>query len=163
MTPALTESLPIVVPRSSHPLSLFPDGIKTSGQHPPLYDELLSFDSFPTEIAGPTVWRSDDYVHNPERWIHDFTHEEISEMSAAADGFITAKLPLTGISKVLHTVPALSYRGSCGFRIISSFPIYQGYWNRYDMNCSMAKGSSCSKGSQLKSGAIINLQWRTWG
>ena len=101
MAPALTESCSSVAPHLSHPLSLFPDGIKTSGQHPPLYNELKSFEDFPIEINGPTVWRSDDYVLNPERWIHEFTPEEVSEMSVAADGFMESGIPLTGISKVL--------------------------------------------------------------
>ena len=80
--------------------ALFPDGIKTSGQHPPLYNELRPFDDFPTEILGPTVWTADDYVHNPERWVHELSSEEIAEMSEAADFFLAGSIPLTGITKV---------------------------------------------------------------
>ena len=102
MAPALTES----APAPSHQLLdapsklTFPDGIKTSGQHPPLYDKLRPFEDFPQEITGPTVWKAEDYIRNPERWVHPFTMDEISEMSDAADKFIAASIPLTGISKV---------------------------------------------------------------
>lgn len=82
------------------PRSIFPDGIKTSGQHPPLYHQLRPYHDFPNEITGSTVWDANDYKNNPERWTHWFTDEEIAEMSEAADSFRNAKIPLTGISKV---------------------------------------------------------------
>jgi hypothetical protein len=106
MAPALTEIPP--PPQSTHPLtkrvslSIFPDGIKTSGQHPPLYDLLRPFSDFPKEITGPTVWKAEDYKDNPEKWTHRFTEDEISELSEAADQFIAAGIPLTGITKVQH-------------------------------------------------------------
>ena len=103
MAPGLTE----IVPPAAHefggkPVSktIFPDGIKTSGQHPPLYDELRSFEDFPKEIVGPTIWNAEDYVNGPERWVHRFTEEEITEMSIAANSFLALGTPLTGISKV---------------------------------------------------------------
>jgi len=82
------------------PRSIFPDGIRTSGQHPPLYDALKPYEEFPKEISGPTVWRKEDYVNKPEQWIHHFTASEIQELSDAADQFIERGTPLTGISKV---------------------------------------------------------------
>ena len=54
------------------PLSIFPDGIKTSGQHPPNYDELRAFEDFPDVIDGPTLWKAEDYRDNPERWVCAF-------------------------------------------------------------------------------------------
>lgn len=80
--------------------NVFPDGIKTSGQHAPLYDQLRPYEDFPKEITGPTVWNADDYKNNPERWTHPFSEEEVAELSAAADKFIADGIPLTGISKV---------------------------------------------------------------
>lgn len=101
MAPAVAESLP------QPPLKLlsvsrdiFPDGIKTSGQHPPLYEKLKSFEEFPDEIKGSSVWKKEDYENNPERWVHRFSDEEVAEMSTAADAFIAAGTPLTGIAKV---------------------------------------------------------------
>lgn len=79
---------------------IFPDGIKTSGQHPPLYNLLKPYSDFPKEITGPTVWKAGDYENNPERWVHDFSEEEISELSVVADKFIADGTPLIGISKV---------------------------------------------------------------
>ena len=102
MAPTVTESRPTAPHITNGPASksLFPDGIKTSGQHPPLYDKLHSYNDFPEEISGPTVWRSVDYISNPERWVHEFDLEEIAELSDAADRFIAAATPLTGITKV---------------------------------------------------------------
>lgn len=82
------------------PRDIFPDGIRTSGQHPPVYDQLKPFSEFPEHIEGPTVWRKEDYENNPEKWIHPLTDDEIQELSDAADRFIESGTPLTGISKV---------------------------------------------------------------
>ncbi|KAL1844815.1 hypothetical protein VTK73DRAFT_1738 [Phialemonium thermophilum] len=50
------------------PRSIFPDGIRTSGQHPPLYDVLRPFADFPEHITGKTVWDAKDFISHPERW-----------------------------------------------------------------------------------------------
>lgn len=102
MAPGLTAALPNQSPtvEKQLPLSIFPDGIKTSGQHPPLYHKLKPYHDFPHEITGPTVWDADDYKNNPERWTHYFTNDEVAEMSEAADNFRNAGIPLTGITKV---------------------------------------------------------------
>jgi hypothetical protein len=67
MAPALTSSAPTALPHelfkklanNDAPKNVFPDGIKTSGQHEPLYDQLRSYSEFPKEITGvrtlPTV------------------------------------------------------------------------------------------------------------
>lgn len=105
MAPSLLET----VPQAPHSLTspsqkpvdrkVFPDGIKTSGQHPPLYDQIKSHSDFPKEIQGETVWKAEDYTNNPERWVHVFNDEEIAELSATSDKFLADKTPLTGISK----------------------------------------------------------------
>jgi len=102
MAPALTEPARSAPHQLCGPPSkaVFPDGLKTSGQHPPLYDQLHPYSDFPKEITGPTVWKAEDYSSNPERWTHPFTEEEIVEMSEAADQFMASDTPLTGISKV---------------------------------------------------------------
>lgn len=99
MAPALTDSLP-VAPKLDAPLDIFPDGLRTTGQHAPLYEHIRPFDRFPREITGPTVWKAEDYRENPEKWTHRFTPEQIAELSTAADAFLASKTPLTGISKV---------------------------------------------------------------
>lgn len=78
----------------------FPDGYKTSGQRNPEYDLLKPYSEFPKQITGPTLWRSEDYQHNPERWTHHFSDEEVAELSQAADNFMSSGTPLTGITKV---------------------------------------------------------------
>lgn len=87
--------------------SVFPDGLKTSGQHPPLYDLLHPYEDFPKEIQGPTVWKADDYKNNPERWTHPFSEEEVAELDKAADAFLAAGHPLTAMSKVNNPVPQI--------------------------------------------------------
>lgn len=82
------------------PRFIFPDGIRTSGQHPPLYDVLPSYSEFPKKITGSTVWERETFVNNPERWTHRLTEDEIADLGAAADRFISSGTPLTGISKV---------------------------------------------------------------
>jgi hypothetical protein len=84
----------------SIPLDVFPDGLRTTGQHPPLYDLIAPFEKFPKEISGPTVWKAEDYREHPEKWTHRFSADEIAELSATADEFLAKKIPLTGISKV---------------------------------------------------------------
>jgi hypothetical protein len=105
MAPSILENLPT----APHLLSsktkevdrkIFPDGIKTSGQHPPQPEHLKPYSEFPKEISGETVWKAEDYTNNPERWVHVFSEEEIAELSASADKFLADKTPLTGISKV---------------------------------------------------------------
>ncbi|TID14327.1 hypothetical protein E2P81_ATG09206 [Venturia nashicola] len=88
--------------------SIFPDGIRTSGQHPPLYNLLQPYDQFPKEITGPTLWKKEDFVDKPEAWVHRFTKEEIEELSQAADQFIERGIPLTGISKANFPLANLS-------------------------------------------------------
>lgn len=80
--------------------SVFPDGIKTSGQFDPEYHEIKPYHEFPQEITGPTVWTAEDYAKKSEQWTHYFTQGEIAEMSGAADAFMATDTPLTGIAKV---------------------------------------------------------------
>jgi hypothetical protein len=105
MAPALTET-PVESTTFTYdkPSKLvFPDGIKTSGQTPPTYSQLVPYEQFPKVITGPTVWDAEDYKHNPERWTHHFSDEEIQEMSDTADAFLASGTPLTGITKVMES------------------------------------------------------------
>ncbi|KAI1916164.1 hypothetical protein LOZ12_001195 [Ophidiomyces ophidiicola] len=89
-------------------LDLFPDGLKTTGQHPPIYEQVKPFSEFPKEITGPTVWEAADYKDCPEKWVHWFTEEELAELSATADAFMASGTPLTGISKTHFALPKFS-------------------------------------------------------
>jgi len=88
--------------------SIFPDGFKTSGQHPPLYDKLYPYSAFPKSITGPTVWQPDEYANHAERWTHPFSQAEIDELSKAADDFVASGQPLTGINTENFPLPTLS-------------------------------------------------------
>jgi len=136
MAPALTSAPTPLPPTTSSPSiaskSVFPDGIKTSGQHPPLYDLLQPYSAFPKHITSPTVWNATDYAHNPERWTHPFSASEIAEISAAADAFLASGTPLTGISQSNFTLPEFSKFLSSmrhellngkGFILFKGFPV----------------------------------------
>ena len=102
MAPGLTDVRPSTSSTAQNRpwKDIFPDGIKTSGQHSPVYKDLRPYEEFPEEINGPTLWKAEDYKDNPERWTHYFTEKEIAELSEAADDFKAAGIPLIGISKV---------------------------------------------------------------
>jgi len=111
MAPSLLETQPTAPHELNIPShkpadrKIFPDGIKTSGQHPPIPEAIRPYSEFPKEIIGETVWKAEDYANNPERWVHKFSEEEIEELSAAGDKFIADKVPLTGISKENFPLP----------------------------------------------------------
>ncbi|EED23511.1 conserved hypothetical protein [Talaromyces stipitatus ATCC 10500] len=88
-------------------LTLFPDGLKTTGQHEPLPEHIHPFEDFPKEIIGRTVWKAEDYKDHPEKWVHRFTPAEVEELSSAADRFIAAGTPLTGITQKKFVLPTL--------------------------------------------------------
>ncbi|OQD68607.1 hypothetical protein PENDEC_c033G01789 [Penicillium decumbens] len=134
MAPALTDSLPTAPHQLSAPVDIFPDGLKTTGQHPPLYDHIRPFDKFPRQITGPTVWKAEDYRENPEKWTHTFTPEQVEELSTAADAFLASKTPLTGISKSNFRLPKLAdYLETLrldiidgkGFILFKGFPVHK--------------------------------------
>jgi len=105
MAPTAVTQSPLDVPSpafSYHSPSpkVFPDGIKTSGQQDPIPSLLKPYSAFPKHTTGPTAWSADEYRNNPERWTHQFSEDEIAEISEAADDFIASSTPLTGITKV---------------------------------------------------------------
>ena len=100
MAPGLVDHTPAFLQDGPVNKKLFPDGYKTSGQLDPVYSLVQPYEKFPKEITGPTVWKSADYKDKPEKWTHTFTDEEIAELGAAADNFINAGHPLTGMRKV---------------------------------------------------------------
>lgn len=120
------------------PKDIFPDGIRTSGQHPPDYDKLKGYEDFPQHITGNTLWRAEDYQHQPERWVHHLTAAEKNELSNAADDFIASGLPLTGMTKDTFKLPTMSkLMGEIredvidgkGFNLMKGFPVEE--WGVY--------------------------------
>ena len=99
--------LPHVVPIDR---KLFPDGLRTSGQHPPIDSQLRPFEEFPQEITGPTVWEPQEMIENPQRWIHRWTDEELAELEQAVDAFIAAGEPLAHINKVPKEIQVIDKR-----------------------------------------------------
>jgi hypothetical protein len=166
MAPALTDALPTAPHNlaSTAPRDIFPDGLKTTGQHPPLYDHIVPFDGFPREITGPTVWKAADYRENPEKWTHKFTEEQVEELSIAADAFLASKTPLTGISKVCFTaIPGYIFLlANSRYSPTSPCPGLQSTWKLSVRISSMGRDSFCSRVSLLRNGAITSLPLHTW-
>lgn len=129
-----TGTSPQLIKRNDEaPRHIFPDGVRTSGQHPPLYDVLKPYSAFPKHITGPTVWQASEFKSNPERWIHPLTSSEIEELSQAADAFIASGTPLTGISKENFPLPTFSQTlsglrddllNAKGFILFKNFPTH---------------------------------------
>lgn len=94
--------LPRVVPIDR---KLFPDGLRTSGQHPPIDSQLRPFEEFPREITGPTVWKPQEMIDHPEKWIHRWTEEELEELLQSVENFIASGESLVNINKVFMSNP----------------------------------------------------------
>jgi hypothetical protein len=80
--------------------AIFPDGLKTSGQHSPIGSLIRPYGDYPKKIEGKTVWDKSDFEGRDDKWQRPFTPEEIEEIGKAADGYIASGRPLTGISQV---------------------------------------------------------------
>jgi hypothetical protein len=166
MAPSLLDTQPTAPHQLSGPAQtivdrkIFPDGIKTSGQHPPLYDLLRPYSDFPKNIIGETVWKAEDYSNNPERWVHVLNDDEVNELGSAADKFLADKTPLTGISKVSQTVIPMNL--SLMFcRKISPCRSCPSCLLRSARKSLTARVLFYSKDSQLKSGAFTRVQLPT--
>jgi hypothetical protein len=94
----LPAGLPRVVPVDH---KLFPNGLRTSSQHPPIESQLHPFEEFPRNITGPTAWTREHMIQHPEQWIHRWMEPELAELLQAVDTFIASGVPLTSISKVI--------------------------------------------------------------
>ena len=115
--------------------SVFPDGIKTSGQLDPVYERLHPYADFPKEISGPTHWKASDYDGRAETWSHVFSEQELADLSRAADEFAAAGEPLTGINPANFTLSEkfisdiLAMRNELlngkGFILYKGFPVEQ--------------------------------------
>ncbi|KAJ5697110.1 Taurine catabolism dioxygenase TauD/TfdA [Penicillium majusculum] len=66
MAPGLVEATGLQTLSNPVKLSVFPDGFKISGQHPPIYSLVRPYVGFPKTYTGPTVWKAEDYRENPE-------------------------------------------------------------------------------------------------
>ena len=113
MAPSLTSPAPqaphtLTPPTTKAPKTIFPDGLRTSGQHEPIYTLLHPYTSFPRHISGPTAWNAGDYAPHPSRWTHVFSAAEIAELSTAADAFLSSGTPLTGITSAKFPLPQFS-------------------------------------------------------
>jgi hypothetical protein len=72
----------------------------TAGQNEPILSLIQPFSAFPEKIEGPTVWRKEEFVSNPERWQKRWSNEQIRDLEQAFDAFEKSGKPLTDISKV---------------------------------------------------------------
>jgi hypothetical protein len=84
-------------------------GFRTSGQHEPLFSELLPYSSFPASITGPSVWTRSDFANpeDSEKWIYRWNPSELAEISTAIDAFIASNVPLATITKATFPLPTV--------------------------------------------------------
>ncbi|GAB0144985.1 hypothetical protein EsHS_00005436 [Epichloe bromicola] len=117
---------------------LFPDGLRTSGQHPPIEGQLRSFEDFPTEITGATVWEGKEMEQKTQEWIHQWTEPELQELLWATDRFNDTGVPLAHIKKIDFKLPTLESKlqdirndilNGRGFIVFRGLPIQK--WGRY--------------------------------
>ncbi|TDZ19775.1 Taurine hydroxylase-like protein SAT17 [Colletotrichum orbiculare MAFF 240422] len=153
--------LPYLVPVDR---KLFSDGLRTSGQHPPIDSQLRPFESFPREISGPTVWTPQEMLDNQDEWIHRWTEDELRELRRAVDGFSASGTPLANISKASFRLPTLGpymeqvrsdILNGRGFIVFRGLPVDK--WGRYDAAV-VTMGLSAHLGyllSQNKLGLIL--------
>ncbi|EHA51734.1 taurine catabolism dioxygenase TauD [Pyricularia oryzae 70-15] len=90
--------------------AIFPDGIKTSGQHAPVYSKIRPYEDFPKEITGITAWNAKEFVDKPEKWTYSLSNDDVAEIGAAADRYIESGQQLTAMSKDLFQLPNLASR-----------------------------------------------------
>ncbi|KAJ5667307.1 taurine catabolism dioxygenase TauD [Penicillium longicatenatum] len=131
----MPQGLPRVLPIDR---KLFPDGLRTSGQHPPVPDQLRAFEEFPREISGPTVWTPQEMIDHPEQWIHHWTENELQQLLEAVENFIASGTPLVNISKCNFRMPKFEPElqrirddilNGRGFIVFRGLPIDK--WGRY--------------------------------
>lgn len=140
---------------------LFPDGFKTSGQHEPIYSKIQPHESFPNEITGPTVWKREDYQHNPEKWQYSFTPSDIAELGATADAFMGSGKPLTAITKV-RDMTCRQYGLTCVHRMYLNYLLLVQCWQSCATSWSTVRAFGCSRTSQSRNGVQTSAQQHTW-
>jgi len=72
----------------------------TQGQSDVLFDLVQPYSNFPRKIAGPTVWKADDFRSKPDLWKKQWSDEQIADLQHAYDRFKASGKPITSISKV---------------------------------------------------------------
>ncbi|KAJ2967199.1 hypothetical protein NQ176_g9779 [Zarea fungicola] len=101
----LPQGLPYPLPIDR---KFFPDGLRTSGQHPPIPDQLRPFEAFPKHITGATVWEGKDIATRQDEWVYRWTESDLTELLQAVDAFIISGIPLININKNNFSIPNVS-------------------------------------------------------
>ncbi|KAM3503831.1 hypothetical protein MY10362_003945 [Beauveria mimosiformis] len=142
----------------------FPDGLRTSGQHPPIESQIRPFEAFPTEITGPTVWEGREMATRHDEWAHHWTESELNELLQAVNAFTVSGIPLININKhnfhipnVTRTLQAVRHDilNGRGFVLFRGLPVQE--WGRQKAAVAMM-GISAHLGyllSQNKLGQVL--------
>lgn len=72
----------------------------TSGQHEPVPELLAPYSAFPKEIAGPTVWKREEFINDTSKWQHRWTPKLIAELEQSYEEFQARGVELPQINKV---------------------------------------------------------------
>jgi hypothetical protein len=74
--------------------------VLTSGQQDPEVADLATYEQFPTEITGRTVWTREDFVDNESLWKHFWSAEQLAALDASYEKFAALGLSLPEINRV---------------------------------------------------------------
>jgi len=124
-------------------------------------------EGFPDQTDGPTLWNGKELVNQPEKWLHQFTAEEIADVQQAAAHFDGLKLPYSAITQETFPLSVLKptlakvveeIHHGLGLRILRGLPVQT--WDRHTQIIVFA-GISAYIGRRLKqqsTSAIIHLR-----
>jgi hypothetical protein len=78
----------------------------SSGQREPEYDLLVPYDDLPEEMTGPTVWTKEELEITPERWLRQFSNEEVEYIEKAIHQVESKGLELAQIDSASFALPS---------------------------------------------------------
>ncbi|KXJ88080.1 taurine catabolism dioxygenase TauD [Microdochium bolleyi] len=123
---------------------VFADGLRTSGQHPPIESQLRPFEQFPRKIEGPTVWTPQQMQASSHEWIYNLEKNELDEIWQAVQDFSASGKPLTTISKASFRLPKFApllqqarreVLDGRGFVVLRGLPVER--WGRHAAGVAM--------------------------
>ncbi|WWC93854.1 hypothetical protein V866_000690 [Kwoniella sp. B9012] len=92
--------MPVAVPQQTDTAQTAPQkrGL-TSGQHEPDESLVRSYDAFPQEITGPTVWEREKLLKDDNLWKKSWSAEQVKELEDSYEQFVENGLDLPQITR----------------------------------------------------------------
>ncbi|KAK4686742.1 hypothetical protein P7C73_g3388, partial [Tremellales sp. Uapishka_1] len=77
----------------------------SAGQTEPLAELIQPYNKFPKQVTGPTVWKREDFVDNPDQWKYTWTSEQIAALDGAYESFQKSGKNITEIRRATFPLP----------------------------------------------------------